>query len=97
MNFIAHKIFIESNQTIEPYEAATVQIQLNQGAFADAPVYVYPYIVHQKTIQISIDEAQDFHVTQTIQLTANEKDVSYPLSPEEKHLFFLVISIPPII
>lgn len=77
-----NEIFIESNQTIEPYEAATVQIQLNQGAFADAPVYVYPYIVHQKTIQISIDEAQDFHVTQTIQLTANEKDVSYPLSPD---------------
>lgn len=77
-----NEIFIESNQTIEPYEAATVQIQLNQGAFADAPAYVYPYIVHQKTIQINIDEAQDFHVTQIIQLTANEDDVSYPLSPD---------------
>lgn len=75
-----HGIAITSKSKIEAYEAATVQIQLKEGAFSLAPVYEYPYVINNKEIDIEVDSNQDFYITQKIDLTSNKSYLSFPIS-----------------
>lgn len=80
-----HGVSIESTQMINAYEAATIQVQFDQGAFAQAPVYVFPYIVNQREIIIQVDTLQDFYVTQKIDLTLNQDVAYFSLAPDFKN------------
>lgn len=72
-------LFFISKSKIRAYEPVTVQIRLNQGAFDQAPVYTYPYIIKEKEVHIEVNEKQDFFVTQRISLEANQSYTYYPL------------------
>lgn len=71
-----------SRRTIEPYEAITVQFQLQEGLFDQAPIYVFPYVIKEKNIDIEVTEEQDFIVNQHVVLDSNETYTTYPLDLE---------------
>lgn len=75
-------LYFKSRKAIRPYEAVTVQIQLNQGIFSSAPEYVYPYIIKNKEIYIEVTDEQDFIVSQKISIVANHTYTYYPLELE---------------
>ncbi|MDD6468057.1 MAG: DUF2207 domain-containing protein [Erysipelotrichaceae bacterium] len=75
-----HGVSIESKRLVEPYEAATIQLQFQEGVFNQAPVYKYPYIVNQQDIFIEIDKKQDFYVKQKIHLTQKRDIINYPMN-----------------
>lgn len=72
-------LYFESISKIRSYEPVTVQIRLNQGAFAQAPEYSYPYIIKEKEINVEVTSEQDFIVAQRIIINANNTYTYYPL------------------
>lgn len=72
-------LFFESTNSISPYEAVTVQIQLAQGTFNQALEYVFPYEILSKQIDIAVDKQQIFTVNQVLLIQVNEIDCFYSL------------------
>ncbi len=72
-----HEIRYTSKDVIEPYEAVTVQIQLNQGAFYLAPVKVLDYEILSKQVEINFDTKQNFTVVEKIQFQVNHDYSNY--------------------
>ena len=79
---IENGIEIQSSSRIWPFEAATVQLQFPQNTFVDAPEYHFPYTITNKVVDIEIDEQQDWHVKQSIDLDVHDSNVSYEIIPE---------------
>ena len=68
------KIYVESNQTILPYEGVTIDVKFPEGSFKNAPTYVYPYTIKDENVKIDITDAKEYFVSRSISLIKNTED-----------------------
>lgn len=61
-----HQICIDAKQKLAPRIGISAHLRFEEGTFSKAPVNVYPYKIQDMKTEIQVDEAQDFHVTQTL-------------------------------
>ncbi|MCF0111240.1 MAG: DUF2207 domain-containing protein [Erysipelotrichaceae bacterium] len=72
-----------SNQKIPSYNAVTVQMQLPQDSFVNAPQYVFHFTVEENNTEIVVNEEKDYEVSRHLVITNNtDADSSYLFSPE---------------
>lgn len=75
-----NKIHINSINTIKPYNAITVNAMLNEGAFKNAPIKQYPYIIENEFIDVNITDDKKYEIQRDFQIKVNEDYVG------QKHL-----------
>lgn len=68
-----NKLILDAQEMILPRNGVTVQMRFPEGIFADAPQYVYPYVIKNNQMQIEVSKNQEFVVTQTIDYQSNSK------------------------
>lgn len=71
-NVEGNKIFIKSTKTINPYNAITVNAMLNEGAFKNAPVRQYPYVIENEAINIDITEEKQYVIERDFRIKMNK-------------------------
>lgn len=64
-----NKITMMNNQIIPSYHAATIQVQLPQGTFHEAPEYVYPYVINDAKIDMTITDTFEYFIQQDYAVT----------------------------
>ncbi|MCL2539117.1 MAG: DUF2207 domain-containing protein, partial [Oscillospiraceae bacterium] len=65
-------IRVGMKQPLEPYMAVTLNVEMLEGAFSDAPVFVAPFIIHSLDISASIDRLGVMEITETYDATVND-------------------------
>lgn len=74
-------LILDAKDTLRAHIGVTAQLRFEEGTFQNAPVYEYPYVIKNNTMQIQLDEAQDFTVSQTLELQVHDTstDIVVPL------------------
>ena len=67
-----NKIYINSINTIKPYNAITVNAMLNEGAFKNAPIKQYPYTIENQVIDINITDDKKYEIQRDFQIKINK-------------------------
>lgn len=80
-----HQIRIDAKQKLAPKIGISAHLRFEEGTFSKAPVKVYPYTIQDMKTEIQVDEAQDFHVTQTFTYNSIVEQSPYrmPLLPQD--------------
>ena len=68
----SNKIYINSTKTIQPNNAITVNVMLNEGAFKNAPVKQYPYVIKDELINIDITEEKQYIIQRDFKIETNK-------------------------
>lgn len=64
-------ITLQNNQRIPSYRAVTIQVQLPQGAFSQAPEYKFPYVINDAKIDMVITDELIYHIKQEYTVTSS--------------------------
>lgn len=67
-----NKIYINSINTIKPHNAITVNAMLNEGAFKNAPIKQYPYIIEKQFIDINITDDKKYEIQRDFKIKINK-------------------------
>lgn len=70
-------IKIKSKGVINSNQAVTINAKLQEGAFKNAPVYVYPVVIQNEDINIEITPEKEYLVKRKISLTVNDEVGAY--------------------
>lgn len=68
-----NKIYINSIQTIPPYNAITVNAMLNEGTFKNAPIRQYPYTISNQFINIDITKEKQYIIERDFKVKVNKE------------------------
>lgn len=67
-------IEVNSKDEIEPNTAVTLNAMLNEGAFSEAPVKIYPYIIKSENINMDITKEKEYLVTKEYIIDRTEEE-----------------------
>lgn len=70
-----NKLILDSKKVLPSKVGVTAQLKFEQGAFPNAPNYQYPYVINDNSIQVRVDEEQNFYVEQLLSCTVNDSKV----------------------
>lgn len=82
---IGNRINVASKKPIPALHGVTLKMKFEEGVFANAPEYQFPYIIHDNQMKVEVDESQDIHVEQniTIEVASKYQQIYLPMIQEE--------------
>lgn len=57
---------VQSRKVLPPRHGITLQLKYEEGVFAAAPEYQFPYVIKENTMDVTVTAEQDFQVEQKI-------------------------------
>lgn len=63
---------VESVKTLPARHGVTLQLKYEEGVFANASAYPFPYIIDDNKVHVRVNEEQDFVVEQVVTITSQQ-------------------------
>ncbi len=68
---------IMGNSGLAPYNGVTINVEMEEGAYPNAPIYIPPYTINNVTTEMTVGENLRFSVVENYKVTKNYDESEY--------------------